>query len=73
MAAQPQHFTLFNSSPLGDLVQRSGFEFLETTTPGRLDAQFVRAAALKGEVDLAADGMPSHMWLVARRFEGAPR
>jgi hypothetical protein len=34
-------------------VRRNGFEVLETTTPARLDAEFVRTAALKGEIDLA--------------------
>lgn len=92
LAVDAEHVNLFNPASLSALVKRSGFEVLEVTTPGRLDAEFVRTAALKGEIDLsaqpflrrvlvdqwdelgwpfqqflAANGLSSHMWLVARR------
>ena len=92
LAVDAEHVNLFNPYSLGQLVQRAGFEVLETTTPGRLDAELVRDAVLKGKFDLAAqpllqrvlidewerlgwpfqtflaaNGLSSHMWLVARR------
>ena len=45
---------LFNPDSLAGLLSRSGFDVLETATPGRLDAELVRDAALEGELDLAA-------------------
>jgi len=54
LAVDAEHVNLFNPLSLSELVRRSGFEVLETTTPGRLDAEFVRTAALKGEIDLAS-------------------
>lgn len=98
LAVDAEHVNLFNPASLGELVRRAGFEVLEATTPGRLDAEFVRTAALKGEIDLAgepflkrvlldewdhlgwefqkflaANGLSSHMWLVARRPAGGAR
>lgn len=55
LAVDAEHVNLFNPASLASLVARSGFEVLEVTTPGRLDAEFVREAALKGEVDLSND------------------
>jgi SAM-dependent methyltransferase len=53
LAVDVEHVNLFNPASLSDLVRRSGFEILEVTTPGRLDAEFVRTAALKEEIDLS--------------------
>jgi 2-polyprenyl-3-methyl-5-hydroxy-6-metoxy-1,4-benzoquinol methylase len=55
LVVDAEHVNLFNPSSLAGLVEGSGFEVLEVTTPGRLDAEFVREAALKGEVDLSGD------------------
>lgn len=55
LAVDAEHVNLFNPASLASLVARSGFEVLEVTTPGRLDAEFVREAALKGEIDLSSD------------------
>jgi SAM-dependent methyltransferase len=52
LAVDAEHVNLFNPASLGGLVRRSGFEVLESETPGRLDAEFVREAALKDEVKL---------------------
>ena len=49
-----EHVNLFNPDSLAGLLRRSGFDVLETATPGRLDAELVRDAALEGELDLAA-------------------
>lgn len=55
LAVDAEHVNLFNPDSLSRLLKRFGFEILETTTPGRLDAEFVREAALKGDIDLSAD------------------
>ncbi|HEY0833520.1 MAG TPA: class I SAM-dependent methyltransferase [Azospirillum sp.] len=55
MAVDTEHVNLFNPVALGDLVARHGFEVLEATTPGRLDAELVREAALQGRHDLSGD------------------
>jgi SAM-dependent methyltransferase len=52
LAVDAEHVNLFNPASLARLVAAHGFAVLEVTTPGRLDAEFVREAALKGEVDL---------------------
>jgi SAM-dependent methyltransferase len=52
LAVDAEHVNLFNPGSLGRLLERHGFEVLESETPGRLDAEFVREAALKGEVEL---------------------
>jgi SAM-dependent methyltransferase len=50
-----EHVNLFNPESLAGLLERSGFEVLEKQTPGRLDAELVREAAVAGEIDLSAD------------------
>ena len=55
LAVDAEHVNLFNPASLGALLERYGFAVLESRTPGRLDAELVREAALKGEIDLAAD------------------
>jgi 2-polyprenyl-3-methyl-5-hydroxy-6-metoxy-1,4-benzoquinol methylase len=98
LAVDAEHVNLFNPESLSGLLHHSGFEVLEASTPGRLDAEFVREAALKGELDLsrdpflkrvlleewdrlgwpfqqflAANGLSSHLWVVARKREKGPR
>lgn len=55
LAVDAEHVNLFNPVSLSQLLERSGFETLEVTTPGRLDAELVRDAALKGDIDLAGN------------------
>jgi len=55
LAVDAEHLNLFNPAALTHLLEACGFEVLEATTPGRLDAEFVREAALKGEIDLSND------------------
>lgn len=52
LAIDAEHVNLFNPRSLSRLVASHGFTLLEVTTPGRLDAEFVREAALKGDVEL---------------------
>lgn len=52
LAVDAEHVNLFNPGSLARLVTESGFEVLRVLTPGRLDAEFVREAALQGKIDL---------------------
>jgi 2-polyprenyl-3-methyl-5-hydroxy-6-metoxy-1,4-benzoquinol methylase len=84
-----EHVNMFNPAALTSLAERSGFEVLECTTPGEMDASIVRDAMMAEEVSLRdpflrevlinqwdrlggpfqeflkANGLSSHMWLVA--------
>lgn len=50
----PEHVTLFTPDGLRRLASRAGIETVEITTPGQLDADIVRKAALAGTLDLSA-------------------
>jgi SAM-dependent methyltransferase len=79
-----EHVNLFNPDSLAGLLRRSGFEVLESETPGRLDAELVRDAALAGQLDLSANpflkkvlldewetlGGPFQAYLAANRLSG---
>jgi len=54
LAVDPEHVNLFNPASLARLVAAHGFRVESLTTPGRLDAEFVREAALDGRLDLSA-------------------
>lgn len=47
LAVDPEHVNLFNPESLSRLVGEHGFEVLNVSTPGRLDAEFVRMAILE--------------------------
>ena len=51
-AVDNEHLNLFNPQSLSRLVEAAGLEVVELSTPGRLDAELVRTAALRGEVTL---------------------
>jgi 2-polyprenyl-3-methyl-5-hydroxy-6-metoxy-1,4-benzoquinol methylase/ribosomal protein S27E len=53
LAVDAEHINLFNPESLSHLVANCGFEVLEVSTPGRLDAEFVREAVLAGKYRLA--------------------
>ena len=48
-----EHINMFNPRSLRGLVERLGFEVVELTTPGQLDAELVRNKILDGSVSLA--------------------
>jgi 2-polyprenyl-3-methyl-5-hydroxy-6-metoxy-1,4-benzoquinol methylase len=52
LAVDSEHVNLFNPRSLSLLTERAGFEVLEVTTPGRLDAELVRDVALTGGIEL---------------------
>ena len=51
-AVDVQHLNLFNPVSLSRLLEDCGFEVLEVTTPGRLDAELVRKKVLAGQFAL---------------------
>lgn len=53
LAVDPEHINLFNPGSLSGLLASCGFEPLDVSTPGRLDAEFVREEARKGAIDLS--------------------
>ena len=66
-AVDAEHVNLFNPSALSGLVERHGFTTLDVTTPGRLDTELVRRAALDGKISLA--GQPFLQRLAVDEFE----
>ena len=48
-----EHVNLFNPLSITLLLQACGFQVLECTTPGELDAELVRAQVLGGNCDLS--------------------
>ncbi len=52
LAVDVEHVNLFNPASLSLLLRSMGYEVLKVHTPGRLDAEFVREAALKNEISL---------------------
>jgi 2-polyprenyl-3-methyl-5-hydroxy-6-metoxy-1,4-benzoquinol methylase len=52
-AIDVEHVNLFNPGSLEGLLRRNGFSDISVSTPGRLDAEIVREAALKGDFDLS--------------------
>lgn len=48
-----EHLNYFHPASLGGMLADCGFDVLEASTPGELDAELVRKAALAGEADLS--------------------
>ena len=48
-----EHLNYFNPASLSKLIEREGFETVESVTPGKLDAELVRKHALTGALDLS--------------------
>lgn len=55
LAVDPEHVNLFHPASLSLLVESCGFEVLEVSTPGRLDAEFVHTAIEEGKFDVSHD------------------
>ena len=53
LAIDAEHVNLFNPHALSLLVESCGFEVLEVSTPGRLDAEFVQMAIAEGKFDVS--------------------
>ncbi|MTD94678.1 methyltransferase domain-containing protein [Hyphomicrobium sp. xq] len=54
-AVDVEHLNYFHPASLSHLAQRCGFDVLETSTPGELDAEIVRKRVLSGDFSLAGD------------------
>jgi len=52
LAVDAEHVNLFNPQSMSLLLDRCGLEVIVSTTPGRLDAEFVREAGLEGTIQL---------------------
>jgi len=50
-AVDVEHLNYFNPSSMKILYERYGFELLEVTTPGKLDAELVRKMFLSGKLE----------------------
>jgi len=48
-----EHLNYFNPESLASLIAGNGFEVLEVSTPGELDAELVRKKVLAGEFDVS--------------------
>jgi 2-polyprenyl-3-methyl-5-hydroxy-6-metoxy-1,4-benzoquinol methylase len=70
-AIDPEHVNLFNPRSLERLVLSCGFDILEIATPGRLDAEIVREAALNGRIDLKSNALLQHLLIDAWDAMGA--
>jgi len=47
-----EHLNYFNPESLGSLLKNSGFEILDTMTPGKLDAELVRNKIIEGSFSI---------------------
>jgi 2-polyprenyl-3-methyl-5-hydroxy-6-metoxy-1,4-benzoquinol methylase len=48
-----EHINYFNPKSIEHLMRNSGFEMIELSTPGKLDAELVRKKVLSGDFDVA--------------------
>lgn len=55
-AVDHEHVNLFNPQSLQALIERSGFDLVDFSTPGELDVELVRRALADNEVDESAVG-----------------
>ncbi|MGE0395429.1 MAG: class I SAM-dependent methyltransferase [Kofleriaceae bacterium] len=68
-AVDVEHLNYFNPQSLGQLVESCGFDVLEVSTPGKLDAELVRKKVLAGEFSLA--GQPFLQQILIERWDDA--
>jgi len=48
-----EHLNYFHPESLSSCIREHGFDIIEVSTPGKLDAELVRKAALEGRIDLS--------------------
>ncbi len=56
-----EHLNLFHPRSLGQLLDRNGFEVLEVSTPGKLDAELVRKEVVAGRFSLEGRPLLQHL------------
>lgn len=54
-AIDAEHVNLFNPRSLSGLIESEGFEVLDVSTPGRLDAEIVRDEVIAGRFNIDGD------------------
>lgn len=57
----PDHLNYFTPKSLCILLENCGFEVLEISTPGKLDAELVRKEILRGNLDLGKENFIYHI------------
>ena len=67
-----EHVNLLNTTSVGVLLRRCGFEVLVVETPGRLDVELARRAALAGEFDVSGQAFWRHLLVDNFDTLGAP-
>ena len=65
LAVDAEHINLFNPISLSLLLSNSGFEVLHTSTPGRLDAEYVREAILS---ELTNPTFKTYYWIIGKLY-----
>lgn len=51
----PDHLNYFTPYSISYLLEKCGFEILEVSTPGKLDAELVRKEIISGNIDVSED------------------
>ena len=67
-----EHLNYFNPTSMSMALEAAGFEVLETTTPGVLDADLVRTAVLDGLANVDADPFLQHVLVDEWERWGSP-
>lgn len=67
----PEHLNYFHPESLSAMVADCGFEVLEVTTPGKLDAELVRKQALAGTINLTDQPFLQHVLVDAWKQLGS--
>lgn len=58
-----EHLNFFHPQSIRELLGSAGLEVLQIDTPGQLDADLVRQAAIRGEIDLSGQPFLQHILL----------
>ena len=72
LAVDPEHVNLLNPDSISLLGSRCGFRCLEVRTPGRLDAEYVRLAALREKINLVGQSLLKRILLEEWERLGIP-
>jgi len=65
--AGPNHMNYFHTTSLSNLLQKCGFDIIETLTPGKLDAELVRKKVLNKEFSI--DNQPFLKYILIDEWE----
>ncbi len=68
----PAHLNYFNPESIEGMITKNGFEVLEITTPGKLDAELVRKKALEKRISLEEQPFLKKVLITDWENVGAP-